>query len=261
MTDQTIQENPFAAKHGQFRMEGNVKIYDDLVQGSHEWFQARLGMLTASEMKKIVTPATMKEAKNDKARAHLYELAAQRISGFIEESYVGEDMERGWEDEEHALRAYSANYEPVTRVGFIVNEKLGFPIGYSPDALVGDEGSVEVKSRKQHFQIQTILEHLHLKDGKIDDEKTTIPKDFIVQVQTGLFVTERKWMDFISYSGGLPMTTIRVFPDPEIQDAIIRIATQFEAQIRVAHSKFRDLMDSDARFIETQRTTREEMHV
>ena len=31
-------------------------IHPDLVQGSDEWLQARLGLLTASEMKLIVTP-------------------------------------------------------------------------------------------------------------------------------------------------------------------------------------------------------------
>ena len=52
--------------------------------------QARCGLLTASEMKLIITP-TLKIASNDKERAHIYELAAQRITNYVEPSYVGDD--------------------------------------------------------------------------------------------------------------------------------------------------------------------------
>ena len=59
-----------------------VKIHDDLVQGSEEWHAIRCGLLTASEMKLIITP-TLKIASNDKERAHLYELLAQRITKYV----------------------------------------------------------------------------------------------------------------------------------------------------------------------------------
>ena len=50
-----------------------IRYHRDLVQGSDEWLAARCGLLTASEMKLIVT-TTLKPASNDKERAHLYEL-------------------------------------------------------------------------------------------------------------------------------------------------------------------------------------------
>ncbi len=72
-----------------------IKIHRDLIQGSDEWHQARLGILTASEVKYILTANTLKPADNEKTRAHVWEIAAQRISQYVEPSYSGDDMLRG----------------------------------------------------------------------------------------------------------------------------------------------------------------------
>jgi hypothetical protein len=111
-----------------------VTYHNDVVQGSTEWLQMRCGLLTASEMKLIITP-TLKIASNEKERAHLYTLLGQRICGYTEDSYEGYDMLRGREDEIDARIKYSENYAPVDDCGFITNDKWGFTIGYSPDAM------------------------------------------------------------------------------------------------------------------------------
>jgi len=203
----------------------HITVYRDLEQGSEEWLQARCGLLTASEMKLILTP-TLKAASNDKERAHLYELAAQRISGYVEPHYVNDDMLRGQAEEIEARRYYEHNFGPVEQVGFIVNRKWGFPIGCSPDWLVGEDGGAECKSRRAKYQVQTIIENVFA------DRSETIPPDFTIQVQTCLLVTERRWWDFVSFSGGLPMVAIRVWPDPVIQAAIVETAGAFEARIQ-----------------------------
>ena len=123
-------------------VSGHIKYHTDLIQGSDEWLQARCGLLTASEMKLIVTP-TLKIANNDKERSHLYELLAQRITQYVEPHYISDDMLRGHEDEVDARILYNDNYAPVTDMGFITNSKWGFTIGYSPDGLVGDDGLIE----------------------------------------------------------------------------------------------------------------------
>lgn len=202
----------------------HITIHRDLEQGGPEWLAARLGLLTASQMHLIVTP-TLKEASNEKERAHLFELAAQRISQYVEPSYVGDAMLRGQAEEIEARRYYEHNFAPVEEVGFIVNRRWGFAIGYSPDGLVGDDGLLEVKSRKQSLQVRTILEHVH------DHKSQTIPPEFMLQCQTGLLVSERAWLDFISFSGGLPMAVIRVWPDELMQSAIVSAATAFETRI------------------------------
>lgn len=228
-----------------------IKYHNDLVQGSDEWLAARCGLLTASEMRLIMTP-TLKPARNDKERAHLYELLAQRITGHVEPHYIGEDMLRGHEDEVEAKILYAKEYAPIEDVGFVTNDKWGFKVGYSPDGLVGNDGLVECKSRRQKYQIQTIIENVI---------ESTIPEEYILQVQTGLAVSERKWCDFISYSGGLPMATIRVFPIPEIQHAIQMAATAFEESLLEKLTQYYATLNARCRLVPTERRIELEMFV
>lgn len=226
-----------------------IAYHPDLIQGEQAWLDARCGLLTASEMKLIITP-TLKVASNDKERAHLYELLAQRITRYVEPSYIGDAMLRGMDDEIDAVATYSKEYAPVTSVGFVTNDKWGFTIGYSPDGCVGDDGLVEAKSRNQKLQIKTLVEYVAA--GAIDP-------DFMIQVQTGLLVTERGWCDLISYCSGLPMATVRVYPDDKVQAAIIEAASAFEERLTTAHAKFASVLASKARLIPTKRKILEEM--
>ena len=223
-----------------------IRYHPDLIQGSDEWLAARCGMLTASEMKLILTP-TLKPAKNDKERAHLYELLAQRITRYVEPHYVSDDMLRGQDDEATALDIYAEHYAPIHDMGFITNDKWGFQIGYSPDALVGDVGLVEVKSRRQKFQIETFL--IHVTDG-------TIPPEYMLQIQTGLMVSERKWCDLVSYSAGLPMAVIRVHSDTAIHAMIVAAATEFERRLSDAHTAYLAAV-AQSNAIPTERVARE----
>ena len=222
-----------------------VTIHENVDQGSDTWLALRTGLLTASEMKLIITPK-LKVADNDKSRAHVWELMAQRITKYVEPSYISDDMIRGHEDEIEALIRYQQEYGKVADVGFITNDDFGFTIGYSPDGLVGDDGLIEAKSRRQRFQAEVITEQ-------------TVPEEHIIQCQTGLMVSKRKWLDYISYCGGMNMITIRVFPDPVIQDAILGAATQFEKKLAEMMDKYNGVLKSGARLLPTERKIIEEM--
>jgi hypothetical protein len=222
-----------------------IRYHRDLIQGSDEWLAARCGLLTASEMKLILTP-TLKAASNDKERAHLYELLAQRITGHVEARYISDDMLRGREDEIEARALYAKHYAPVDDMGFITNDRWGFEIGYSPDGLVGDDGLLECKSRRQRFQIETFA-------------SGGLPVDFALQCQTGLLVSERKWLDFVSFSGGLPMFVLRVHPDPVVQEAIEEAATAFEARLTATWQRYNDGLAQQAKLIPTERKVEVEM--
>ena len=226
-----------------------ITYHRNFIQGDDAWHEARCGLLTASEMKLIITP-TLKIASNDKEKAHLFELLAQRITRYVEPTYVSDAMLRGKDDEIEAIDQYSKSYAPVETVGFVTNDKWGFTIGYSPDGLVGDDGLVECKSRSQKWQIATLVNFV---------SADTIDPDFMIQVQTGLLVTERKWCDLVSYCGGLPMATVRVLPIQKYQDAIIEAAMAFETRLKVAHSEFYAVLESKARLIPTVRKIHEEM--
>lgn len=212
-----------------------IIYHNDLIQGSEEWHAARCGLLTASEVKLILTP-TLKVAENVKTRAHLWELAAQRITQYVEPTYIGDAMLRGHEDEVLARALYSERYAPVEEVGFVTNDKWGFTLGCSPDGLVGDDGMIECKSRIQKYQVQSIVEEW--------TDVAAIPEEYVLQVQTGLLVTGRKWCDFISYSGGLPMMVRRVEADAAIQDAIVNAAAKFEARISEVIADYRAAVEA-----------------
>lgn len=218
-----------------------IKHFPELIQGSDEWFATRCGILTASEMKFIITPKKLEYAQNDKEKAHLYELAAQIINEYVEPTYIGDDMLRGQDDESYARETYHENYAPVEICGFITNDGFDFVMGYSPDGLVGEDGQIECKSRKQKYQMETISTGI-------------IPEEYIIQLQTGLLVSGRKWCDFISYSGGMPMFVKRVYPDEKMQEAIKNVAKTFHQKL---DKIIVDYADKIVGLIPTERVPRE----
>lgn len=226
---------------------GNVDYYHRLQQGSQEWHDLRRGILTASTMNKVITPATLKVANNKDTRTHIYELAALRVTDVPEDQFVSYAMERGNLEEVEARIAYADQFEPVYECGFVVNRDLGFPVGFSPDGLIGDDGFIENKSRDMKFQMQTIIEHL------VDPLSDLIPREFMLQVQAGLWVTKRKWCDFTSYSNGMNMIAIRVEPIPEYQEKIEEAASATEKQVQRIVDQYRDAIENpDNRVVPVQ---------
>ena len=210
-----------------------IIYHKNLMQRTDEWLAARCGLLTASEMKFVLTEKTLKTASNDKSRAHVWELLGQRVNNYVEPTYQSFDMQRGVEDEEDALILYNQHYAPVERCGFVTNDMLGFKLGYSPDGLVGDQGQIEVKSCCQKWQMEVICDFLPA--GKM-------PPEHVIQVQTGLLITQRAWCDFISYGNGQPMVVIRVTPDLEVQEAIIAAATSVEKDIAEKMTRYNNTL-------------------
>ena len=209
-------------------------------QGSDEWLSLRTGIITASEMGLILTP-TLKLADNDKTRAHVWEIAAQRVNGYTEPTFIGDNAIRGHADEALARDRYSNEIEPLEEVGFITRDIGGIIVGYSPDGvcMMGD-GGIECKSRRQKFQLEVIATN-------------EVPKEHILQLQTALFVTGWTWIDYVSYCGGMPMWIIRVYPDEAYQAAILRAVVDFEAKVVEAVEKYRTAIASAERVFETER--------
>ena len=193
----------------------STDVRSDLIQGTDEWFAARRGIVTASVVGQLITPKTVKPAANDYSRALTTTLVAERITGWTEEVFISNDMMRGNMDEPLARDLYSRTYAPVVEVGFMVRDDWGFTIGYSPDGLVGDDGLIEVKSRKPKKHLATILA----------DE---VPLENMAQIQAGLLVSGRAWCDYLSYCGGMPMWRKRVTADERWADAIVLAVNTFE---------------------------------
>lgn len=190
--------------------------HPEMAQRSDEWYAARCGIITASVVSRLITPKTIRPSSNDDTRALTALLVAERVTGHVDPTYVNADMWRGIEDEPRALEKYAEHHGvEVTTCGFMVNDDTGHPIGYSPDGLVGNDGLIEVKCPRQKAHLQTIL----------DD---AVPSQYMAQLQTGLLVSGRRWIDYVSFCGGMPLWTKRVTPDPDWYLAIVAAVDQFE---------------------------------
>jgi hypothetical protein len=192
-----------------------LTVHDDLLQGSDAWLEQRRGIVTASVVGQLVTPKTIKPASNDDSRALTFQLVAERISGWVDPVYVNNDMFRGTMEEPRARALYAEHYESVREAGFMVRDEGTWKLGYSPDGLVGDDGLIEIKAPRAKKHLKTIL----------SDE---VPPEHMPQIQAGLLVSGRKWLDFISWCGGLPMWVKRVEPDQRWFDAITAAVRGFE---------------------------------
>lgn len=193
----------------------SLTIHADVLQGTDEWYDQRRGIVTASVVGKLVTTKTIQPASNPESRTLTALLAAERITGWTDPSYMNDDMLRGIEDEPRAREKYAAHYAPVTEVGLMVEDRWGFRIGYSPDGLVRDDGLIEIKSRRAKAQLATII-------------AGHPPIECMAQMQCGLLVSGRKWCDYVSYCGGMPLWVHRVLPQEKWFDAIVAAVDAFE---------------------------------
>ena len=195
-----------------------LQVFTEIEQGTDEWLAARCGIVTASVVGQLITPKTVKPAANDTSRALIATLVAERITGYVEPIQPNRDMERGTLSEPFARDIYADNYAPaasVSEVGFMVRDDWGFRLGYSPDGLVGEDGLIEIKSRRQKKHLATILA----------DE---VPLENLAQCQAGLLVSGREWLDYVSFCSGMPLYTKRIKPDPKWQAAILEAVAAFE---------------------------------
>ncbi|MBB5748577.1 lambda exonuclease family protein [Micrococcus sp. TA1] len=205
-----------------------LTVYENLEQGSEEWLQARCGIVTASTVGQLITTKTIKPASNETARSLTAHLVAERITGYVEPTYVSADMERGNLSEPYARDAYAEQQGlTVDEIGFMVREQGDtFRLGWSPDGLVGEVGAIEIKSPRQKKHLQTILA----------DE---VPPEHMAQLQAGLLVSGRGWIDFISYCGGFPLYVKRVTPDQKWADTITLAVQTFEQRAEEMTNRYK----------------------
>lgn len=205
---------------------------EDYPQRSEQWRELRLGMVTASIVGTLVTPANLKVASNDTSRRLVDMLAAQRITGLDDDPvFQNLDMWRGEVEEPRARDTYAEQRGvTVEEMGFMVRKGDGWTLGYSPDGLVGQDGLIEVKAPRAKTHMRTFL----------DDE---VPSGYMTQIQAALLVTGRQWCDYLSWSGGLPMYRKRVEPDEQWRDALLEAAAVCERAIDQTVTDFRAVID------------------
>lgn len=239
-----------------------LHIFNDVTQGTSDWHDLRRGLVTASTVGKLITvgtpdalavgcptckaevaspcisaarktptpiktfhparteaaselPPVYTVASDETSTGLTLTLVAERITDRTEDTPMTSDMYRGVESEPYARDVYSGFYDQAVECGFMVREEDGWQLGYSPDGLVGEEGLIEIKAPRAKTQVRTVL------NGEV-------PAQYMPQLQSGLLVTGRKWIDFCSFNGGMAMYVKRVYPDPAWFAVIQAACRQFE---------------------------------
>ncbi len=213
-------------------------IIVDCEQVSETWFQARLGVPTASRFKDILTKPRSKKDQDagklsDTAESYMCELLAEMLTGEVRQ-ISARSLEWGNVEEPKALEEYTFGCkEEVTSVGFILRDDS--LVGCSPDALVGECGGLEIKSPENPA--------IHIKT-LIRDE---MPKEHIPQVQGGLWLAEREWWDFASFRNDLPpgcnLFTKRIYRD---EDYIRDLSTKVNRFVEILHERHTQLSQKSA---------------
>jgi len=166
-------------------------------QGSPEWLVERAGIPTSSSFDMIVTSQGQPSKQRQK---YLYTLAAERITGAKLDHYQSMAMAKGIELEAEARAMYEfLTDSKVEQVGVCFPDERRL-YGASPDGLIGQNGALELKCPMPHTHVAYLL-------------KNTLPAAYYPQIQGQLLVSQRKWVDFMSYCPGLKPLLIRVKPD------------------------------------------------
>jgi len=200
-------------------------------QRSPEWFQERLGKVTASRVADVI--AKTKSGYSASRANYCAQLVAERLTGVAAESYTNGAMQWGVETEAEARTAYQFHADcDVSETGFHPHPSIEMS-GASPDGLIGDDGLLECKCPNTSTHIETLL------GGKV-------PEKYVTQIQWQLACTGRKWCDFVSYDPRLPermkLFIHRVHRDEtrigELEGEVIGFLAEVDEKVKALSRKY-----------------------
>ena len=190
-----------------------MNIIETCEQGSDAWHKIRLGKITASRVKDVLTKGRG-TSPSKTAESYMMELIAEILTGNSKPFFENDAMRWGTETEPQARAMYAVNndFVDVKEVAFVEHNEQ---VGISPDGLIGDDGLFEAKCPNTTTQLKRALSDSYSSDYK-------------AQIQMQLWVTEREWCDFVSFDPrlncGASYLQERVYRDEEyINDMKIKV--------------------------------------
>ena len=182
-------------------------------QGSDEWKALRLGHVTASKVADIMAKGRSGEAVTRKK--YKMQLVAERLTEMQQDSFSSAAMEWGVEQEQFAAIEYEAAKGVFAdKTGFWPCEEVKW-LSVSPDRLVGEDGLVEIKCPNTTTHMQYLFAQ-------------KVPTEYYKQIQCQLWVTGRKWCDFVSYAPRLPKRNQLLIVRTERDEELI---TEMKAEV------------------------------
>lgn len=202
----------------------------DVPQRSTAWSQARLGVVTASEIDALVTPL-WKIRTGEGPETFMHKKLCEKLLGWSPDSGGTWEMEQGNIIETIALPWFAFTYDcEPKRVGFCLSDDGR--TGCSPDALLGEDGGLELKAPQPPTHLKYLL-------------RGVLPPEYAPQVQFSLYVTKRARWTFASFSRQLDPLVVEVLPDPTAQQAIECALHLFFEKFDAAYSKIKGKMDAE----------------
>lgn len=163
-------------------------IYHDVTQGTDEWKQVKAGKFGGTTSDTFLVDGKRADGIGAGLLTLIYQKAAEHFTGPTLGGYCSPDMERGNELEPYARARYEKeNFVEVQEVGYIQRDEF---TGVSPDGLVGEDGAIEIKCPHP----KTFLRWLDSPRLVAD-----IPKDYYCQMQWLMFITNRRWCDYVAF--------------------------------------------------------------
>lgn len=158
-------------------------------QKTEEWFQARLGKVTASRVADVI--AKTKTGYSASRENYMAQLVVERLTNTQAESFTNAAMQWGTDQEPFARAAYEVKMGVMVEETGLVDHPSIPMAGASPDGLVGEDGLVEIKCPNTATHIDTLLTQ-------------TVPAKYITQMQFQMACTGRQWCDFVSFDPRMP---------------------------------------------------------
>lgn len=166
-------------------------------QRTDEWYNSRVGKITASRIKDL----SAKPQKGKALNPLLTQLLVERLTSEATETFTSKEMQWGIDNEPLARQTYEFTcFATVIETGLIDHPTIPMS-GASPDGLVGDDGLIEIKCPNTTTHLNTILTGV-------------APAEYVPQMQWQMACTGRKWCDFVSFDPRL---------EPNLQIKIIRV--------------------------------------
>lgn len=176
------------------------------IQRTDEWFNARLGCVTASRVADVMAK-TRNGDYSASRKNYMAELVCERLTGQPTIGFESTAMKWGTDTEPMARAAYEIETGMlVTEVGFILHPTIKM-FGSSPDGLIDPAGGVEIKCPNTATHIETLL-------------GANVKMEYVYQMQTGMDCTEKEWWDFVSFdprlNGRLQLFIKRFYRDDKM---------------------------------------------
>jgi putative phage-type endonuclease len=189
-------------------------------QDSEAWLQARVGMITASRIKDVISKT--KSGPSSSRKNYAAELMVERATGQRGERFVNAAMNWGTENEPLARLAYSLHtLHDVEEVGLIRHPTIARS-GASPDGLVSKFGMVEIKCPNTATHIAWAISGV-------------VPPEHVAQMQWQMACTGREWNDFVSFDPRMPesqqLFIRQMYRDDDYIDMLENEVVKFDEEV------------------------------